>query len=175
MPERPHRAEHRVSKRRPFVRHELRVDGFNEPNELYARLESYCQRAGPLHQDDLYRPLVQIQLIGTLAFDASSLDSAHMEEIVRVYFEPMHVRIDNNTNDRDYLPENSELDGRDRSTWHELERHIFEELVGRDTRYLPAREAWSGVLAQLKGMALERQDPVQIAQFLREKREALLG
>src|SRR5260370_41667800 len=31
-----HRATHLVSKRRPFVRHELRVDGLNEPNELYA-------------------------------------------------------------------------------------------------------------------------------------------
>lgn len=173
-PEKPHRAEHRVSTRRPFVRHELRVDGLNEPNELYARLETYCQREGPLHQGDQYRPLVQIQLIGTLAFDASSLDSAHMEEIVNTHFEPLYTRIDDNTNDRDYLPENSELDGRDRSTWHELERHIFEELVGRDTRYLPAREAWGGVLAQLKEMALERQEPMQIAQFLREKRAALL-
>ncbi len=172
--EKPHRAEHRVSTRRPFVRHELRVDGLNEPNELYARLETYCRREGPLHQGDQYRPLVQIQLIGTLAFDASSLDSAHMEEIVKTHFEPLYTRIDDNTNDRDYLPENSELDGRDRSTWHELERHIFEELVGRDTRYLPAREAWGGVLAQLKEMALERQEPAQIAQFLREKRAALL-
>ncbi|HEX4714415.1 MAG TPA: hypothetical protein VH164_05760, partial [Ktedonobacteraceae bacterium] len=125
-------------------------------------------------QNDQVRPLVQIQLIGTLAFDASSLDSAHMEELVRSSFEPLYVRIDNNTNDRDYLPENSDLDGRDRSTWHELERHIFEELVARDNRYLPAREQWGGVLAQLKEMALEKQDPALIAQFLREKREALL-
>lgn len=172
--EKRHRATHLTSKRRPFVRHELRVDGLNEPNELYARLETYCQREGPRHQNDQVRPLVQIQLIGTLAFDASSLDSAHMEELVRSAFEPLYVRIDNNTNDRDYLPENSDLDGRDRSTWHELERHIFEELVARDNRYLPAREQWGGVLAQLKEMALEKQDPALIAQFLREKREALL-
>ena len=170
-----HRAEHLVSKRRPFVRHELRVDGLNEPNELYARLEVYCQREGPRYQDDPVRPLIQVQLIGTLAFDASSLDLPHMEEIINTHFQPLYTRIDNNTNDRDYLPENSDLDGRDRSTWHELERHIFEDLVGRDTRYLPAREAWGGVLAQLKEMALEKQDPSQIAQFLRDKRAELLA
>jgi DNA repair protein SbcD/Mre11 len=170
-----HRAEHLVSKRRPFVRHELRVDGLNDPNELYARLEVYCQREGPRYQDDQVRPLVQVQLIGTLAFDASSLDIPHMEEIIDTHFQPLYTRIDNNTNDRDYLPENSDLDGRDRSTWHELERHIFEDLVGRDTRYLPAREAWGGVLAQLKEMALEKQDPSQIAQFLRDKRAELLA
>ena len=172
---RPHRVMRRLSKRRPFVRYELRVDGLNEPDSVYALLEEYCQREGPRHQNDEYRPLVQIQLIGTLAFDADSLDSDYMEEIVRTHFAPLYTRIENNTNDRDYLPENSDLDGRDRSTWHELERHIFEELVGRDTRYLAAREEWGGVLAQLKEMALEKQDPAQIAQFLREKREKLLS
>lgn len=172
--ERRHTATHKVSKRRPFVRHELRVDGLNEPGELYARLEAYCQREGPLYRDTPVPPLVQVQLIGTLAFDASSLDSDHMEEIVRTHFEPLYVRIDDNTNDRDYFPENSDLDGRDRSTWQELERRIFEELVGRDNRYLFAREAWGAVLAQLKEMALEKQEPALIAQFLRERREKLL-
>jgi DNA repair exonuclease SbcCD nuclease subunit len=169
-----HHAIHQVSKRRPFVRHDLRVDGLNEPAELYTRLETYCQQGGPAHQTALVRPLVQIQLIGTLAFDASSLDTDYMEKIVRTYFEPLHVRIDNNTNDRDYLPEQSELDGRDRSTWQELERHIFADLVGHDQRYLFAREAWGSVLTQLKEMALEKQDPATIAQFLRERREKLL-
>lgn len=172
--EKRHRATHKVSKRRPFVRHELRVDGLNEPDELYARLEVYCQHEGPLHRDAPVRPLVQIQLVGTLAFDAGSLDIDHMEEIVRAHFEPLYVRIDDNTNDRDYLPENGDLDGRDRSTWQELERRIFEELVGRDNRYLFAREAWGAALVQLKEMALEKQDPALIAQFLRERREKLL-
>jgi exonuclease SbcD len=175
LPEQHHRATHLVSKRRPFVRHELRVDGLNEPDEIYALLEAYCQHEGPRHQNNLYPPLVQIQLIGTLAFDASSLDISYMEEMVNKHFAPLYVRIDNNTNDRDYLPENSDLDGRDRSTWHELERHIFEDLVGRDSRYLPAREQWGNVLAQLKEMALEKQDPSQIAQFLRDKRAELLN
>lgn len=175
QPELHHRATHLVSKRRPFVRHELRVDGLSEPNEIYALLEAYCRSEGPRHQSDTYQPLVQVQLLGTLAFDASALDIPHMEEIVREHFAPLYVRIDNNTNDRDYLPDNSDLDGRDRSNWHELERHIFEDLVGRDIRYLPAREQWGSVLAQLKEMALEKQEPAQIAQFLREKRAELLN
>jgi DNA repair protein SbcD/Mre11 len=174
QPGKPHQAMHLVSKRRPFVRHELRVDDLKEPSELYAQLEKYCQREGPRHREDADRPVVQIQLIGTLAFDAGSLDSAHMQELVTTYFEPLHVQIDNHTNDRDYLPENGELDGRDRSTWHELERHIFEELVGRDSRYLPAREQWGSVLVQLKEMALDKQEPGQISQFLRDKRSELL-
>lgn len=172
--EKRHHATRQVSKRRPFVRHELRVDDLKEPAELYQRLEEYCQREGPRHQHDDIRPVVQIQLVGTLAFDAGSLDLTHMEKLVHAHFEPLHVRIDDNTNDRDYLPDLGDLDGRDRSTWHELERQIFEDLVGRDSRYLQTREQWGGVLAQLKEMALDKQEPVQIAQFLRDKRNLLL-
>ncbi len=170
-----HCATHLVSKRRPFVRYDLRVDGLSEPEALYARLEEYCRREAPRHRDDYLRPLIQIHLHGTLQFDVGSLDLARMEEMVSTYFQPLYVRVDNNTNDQDYVPEGGEIDGRDRSAWHELERRIFEELVSRDNRYLPAKEQWSTVLADLKQMALQKEDTAQIAQFLREKRAALLG
>jgi DNA repair exonuclease SbcCD nuclease subunit len=169
-----HRATHLVSKRRPFVRHEMRVDGLSEPDALYARLEDYCRREGYKHQESALRPLVQIQLIGTLNFDAGSLDLSRMEEMVKSYFRPLYTRVDNNTNDQDYIPEGGEIDGRDRSAWHVLELRIFEELVSRDNRYLPAREQWSTVLADLKRMALEKDDPASIAQYLRDKRAELL-
>ncbi|HLG74889.1 MAG TPA: hypothetical protein VKX46_00660, partial [Ktedonobacteraceae bacterium] len=119
-------------------------------------------------------PLVQIHLIGTLGFDAGAIDQALMEEMVRNAFQPLYVRIDNNTNDQDYVPDDGEIDGRDRSTWHELERRIFEELVGTDARYLPAKEQWSTVVSELKQAALRKDEPEQIAQYLRERRATLL-
>ncbi len=169
-----HHASHLVSKRRPFARLEVRVDGLSEPNEVYNRLETYCRRELIRYEGDALRPLVQVQLIGTLAFDAGSLDIAYMEKLVYDLFEPLYARIENNTNDRDYIPEGSDIDGRDRSTWHELERRIFEDLVSRDSRYLAHREQWSQTLADLKRMALEKEDPAEIAQFLRNKRAELL-
>ena len=119
--------------------------------------------------------MVQVHLAGTLDFDAGSLDTAYMEELIGKYFRPLHVRVDNNTNDQDYVSEGEGIDGRDRSTWHELERRIFEELLSRDSRYLPAKEHWSVVLAELKQMALQKEDPEGIAQYLRDKRANLLG
>jgi exonuclease SbcD len=172
--ERLHHAERLESLRRPFVRYDLRVDGLNEPNVLYDRLKDYCQREGPRYQDASMRPLVQVHLVGTLGFDAGSLDQGHMEETVRNFFQPLHVRVDNHTNDQDYAPDDGEIDGRDRSLWYELERRIFEELVARDNRYLPSKEQWSTVLAQIKEQALRKDDPAQIANFLREKRASLL-
>jgi len=170
-----HHATHLVSKRRPFVRHELRVDGLNEPNAVYEHLEQYCRREGPKYQSEMLSPVVHIHLVGTLAFDAGSLDQKYMEEIVHTHFQPLFARIDNNTNDQDFMPDGGEIDGRDRSAWHELERYIFEDLVSRDNRYLPHKEQWSVVLADLKQMALQKDDPAQIAQFLRDKRAELMG
>jgi exonuclease SbcD len=97
------------------------------------------------------------------------------EEVIRSYFQPLYTRVDNNTNDQDYIPNSGEIDGCDRSTWHELERRIFEELISRDSRYLLAKEQWSAVLADLKQMAQQKDDPALIAQFLRQKRAELLG
>jgi exonuclease SbcD len=170
-----HRATHFINKRRPFVRYELRVDGLGEPGALYERLEDYCRREGYKYAGEDLRPVVQVHLVGTLGFDAGSLDAAYMEELIRNHFQPLHVRVDNNTNDQDYIADGEGIDGRDRSTWHELERRVFEELVSRDSRYLPAKEQWSVVLAELKQMALHQDDPETIARYLREKRSALLG
>jgi hypothetical protein len=96
-----------------------------------------------------------------------------MEAIIRESFQPVYVRVDNHTNDQEYVPNEGDLDGRDRSVWHELERHIFEELVGLDARYLPAKEKWGTVLSEIKQSALRKEEPAQIARYLREKREEL--
>ena len=170
-----HHATHLISKRRPFVRHEIRVDGLSEPNAVYEQLEQYCRREGPKFQKEMLSPVVHIHLVGTLAFDADLLDQKYMDEIVQTHFQPLFARIDNNTNDQDFMPDGGEIDGRDRSVWHELERYIFEDLVSRDNRYLPHKEQWSVVLADLKQMALQKDDPAQIALFLRDKRAELLG
>ena len=98
-----------------------------------------------------------------------------METTVRETFQPLYVRVDNHTNDQEYIPDEGELDGRDRSVWHELERHIFEDLVGLDARYLPAKEKWGTVLSDIKQLALDKgTQPEKIAVYLREKREELL-
>jgi len=98
-----------------------------------------------------------------------------METMVREAFQPLYVRVDNHTNDREYTLDEGELDGRDRSVWHQLERQIFEDLVGLDARYLPAKEKWGAVLSEVKQSALRKESAEQIAHYLREKREELLG
>src|SRR5215471_8405207 len=52
-----HRATHLVSKRRPFIRHELRVDGLSEPNAVYEHLDHYCHREGPKYRGEMLSPV----------------------------------------------------------------------------------------------------------------------
>ena len=52
-------------------------------------------------------------------FDAGSLDQSRMEDMVRSHFQSLYVRINNNTNDQDFIPDDGEIDGRDRSRWKE--------------------------------------------------------
>jgi DNA repair protein SbcD/Mre11 len=170
-----HHAVRIKTPRRPFLRHELRVDGLDDPQSIYAQLSEYCQHESARSTGKEPRPLVQISITGTLSFDPGALNQAHMEEMLREALQPLHIRIDNHSNDRDYVPEDGELDGRDRSVWHELERHVFEELVSLDARYLPAKEQWGAVLSELKRQALDDEEPPKIAQYLRERRSTLLG
>jgi DNA repair exonuclease SbcCD nuclease subunit len=172
--ERRHHAQHLSNQRRPFVRYDLRVEALADPEAVYQRLTHYCQREGTQYKEEQSSPIVQIHLTGTLSFDISALDLGRMEAMVREAFQPLYVRVDNYTNDQEYTPNEGDLDGRDRSVWHELERHIFEDLVGLDARYLPAKEKWGTVLSQIKQMALHKDFPEEITRYLREKREELL-
>ncbi|HEV2580485.1 MAG TPA: exonuclease SbcCD subunit D, partial [Ktedonobacteraceae bacterium] len=101
-----HRATHLVSKRRPFVRLEVPVGGASEPQELYDVLDRRCRVERPNFEGDVLRPLIQVHLVGTLTFDAGSLDFPYMEKMVNDLLDPLYVRVENNTNDQDYIPEN---------------------------------------------------------------------
>ncbi|HEX6543761.1 MAG TPA: hypothetical protein VF040_18545, partial [Ktedonobacterales bacterium] len=67
------------------------------------------------------------------------------------------------------------LDGSDRSTWQQLEVHIFEELLQRDARYQQRSGEWAKLVASLKQMALGGEPAEQIVRRLRDERARLLS
>ena len=78
-----------------------------------------------------------------------------LEECVRAHFDPLTVRIHDSTRETGYdILESEEVDGRDRSTWQQLELHIFQELLSRDGRYEGNASSWARALSELKQMAL---------------------
>lgn len=175
------RAEHIINPQRPFVRLLFKVDGLADPAALYEHFERFCrtharERESTPASEPGHEPVVDVGLLGVLAFDDSAMDRARLEECVQRYFSPLVVRIHDNTRDSDYDPDaDDEQDGRDRATWRELELHIFADLIGRDARFLPQAGRWAQVLAEMKQMALNGEEPAAIAQRLREARALLLG
>lgn len=175
-----HVADHIVNPRRPFVRLRFKVDGVQTPEALYEHFERFCRaeaRANGMTAEPAagLEPVVDAALIGVLAFDASAWERARLERIGHECFGALVVRLHDGTRDTDFDPETDDgTDGRDRSTWHELELGIFQELMARDARFQPHAARWAYVLAELKQMALGGEEASAIAERLRTARAQLL-
>ncbi len=177
-----HHAQHLINPRRAFHRMQFRVDGLPDPTALYDRFERFCRRQAEAYQAEDQAgprggPVVDVALTGVLGFDSSAVDRTRLEDCVREHFHPLVVRLHDTTRDTNYDPdlEGEDGDGRDRTTWHQLELHIFQDLLARDARYLPEASRWAATLAELKQMALGGEEPAAIASKLREARDRLGG
>ncbi len=178
-----HQALHVTNPRRPFVRIRFSADGMTDPAMFYAAFERRCQMKmreegyeDPTHRPVGGDPVVDVTLEGVLSFDGAAIDRSQLEGYVRGCFRPLVVRLRDTTHDNDYdsLGDDEAGDGHDRATWRDLEVHVFEELVARDARYTANAPRWSRVLAELKTMALNGDEPAAIAQRLRDARAELL-
>jgi DNA repair exonuclease SbcCD nuclease subunit len=176
-----HTVQHIVNPRRPFLRFTFHVDGLDTPSALHDRFAGHCRQWARDYADtpmsgDGAEPVIDIALSGILGFDTGALERDRLEACVREHFNPLTVRIHDGTRETEYdLETDEEGDGRDRSTWQQLEVHIFQELLARDGRYQKNAPEWARLLAELKQMALGAEEPAQIALRLRETRAKLLS
>lgn len=165
-----------INPRRPFLRLGFVVDGQPSPAALYEAFERFCRARAREHAAIIpQQPVVDVALTGVLGFDAGSLERGRLEQLVTAHFHPLVARIHDSTRDIDYDPLGDESDeGADRSTWQQLEVHIFQDLMNRDARYQPNALHWARVLAEIKQMALSGEEPATIARRLRDARATLL-
>jgi DNA repair protein SbcD/Mre11 len=166
-------AQHIVNPRRPFLRFTFPVDGLDTPAVFYDRFRQACEKwahkQAPRPAESGSEPVIDVTLSGILGFDGGAIPREQLETCVRDCFNPLTIRIHDGTRETDYaLDEGEEGDGRDRSTWQQLEVHIFQELLARDGRYQANASQWAHVLAELKQMALGGDEPAHITQRLRE-------
>ena len=169
-----HHAEHVTNPRRPFVRYSFRVDGLSDPASFYEHFERLTRQQAREHADLLdRRAVVDVALTGVFAFDGSAIERPRLEEIVKEQFHPLIARIHDSARSNAY-----EVDSPDGDDEHAdrqaLELHVFEELLARDARYQPQASEWASTLSAMKRMALDGEQPEQIAQALRDARARLL-
>lgn len=160
------RPAHRVTPirgvRRAFERFSFAVDRYETPESLYAALDTYMR--GQATPDRVARrPVVELQLVGALAFDAADLDRSRVEELVKNAFEPVIrplIRILTAPSEFEIRPDEAQ-------TREQMEHQVLCELFERDMRYRNDSEAWANLTLRLKKLALGDSNPDGIIAELR--------
>lgn len=164
-----HRAELIVTPRRPFYRLRLSVDALETPNAVYDAVRALVSR----QEAEIPRapkPVIELTLTGTLAFNRFELDLGYIESIIQEMLSPLLVRVQNAT-----TPAEFEITVNAESSRPELEQSIVRELLERDARYRPSAEDWTRVALDIKRMALESSTPEALIDYVRRARTELIG
>jgi DNA repair exonuclease SbcCD nuclease subunit len=169
-----HLAEHVTNPRRPFVRLGFRIDGLNDPAAFYESFTRRVEQGTRENNDALGRkPVVDVSMTGVWAFDSAAIERTRLEEIVRERFQPLVARIHDSARANAWDVDDDDPTSATQDDRAALELRVFEELVARDARYTPQAASWAATLAQLKRMALDSEEPEQIATVLRAARARL--
>ena len=164
-----YRAELVVPPRRPFHRLRLPVDALEEPNAVYDAVRTLLrQKQNEITGDP--EPVVGLTLSGVLAFNRFDLDLSYIEQIVEEMVSPLLVRLQNAT-----MPAEFEVATDPEVSRAELEQGIVRELLERDARYRGAADDWARVALEVKRMALEKDSPDVLIDYLRRVRAELLA
>ncbi|HEX9068336.1 MAG TPA: exonuclease SbcCD subunit D [Ktedonobacterales bacterium] len=170
-----HQAKLVINARRPFLRLAFNVDGLTSPGVFRDAFERFCQEEARRHAATLAaQPVVEVALLGTLAFEASAIERAALEERVTELFQPLIARVVDRTRDSGGLGmDDDDENGRDRSTWQQRELKVFAEMLNSDARFAPHAGAWAHLAAEVKSMAVSGEPPEHIVARLRETRAKL--
>ena len=142
--------------RRRFVQLSFSVDGQETPEALYTHLEQYLQKKAEADRID-DQPVIELRLLGILAFDRVDLDTTRIAEIAIAAFHPLLCNVKDLTTASEF-----EIRGSEEMSREELEEHVLRELVERDARWRGDSERWARMILSLKRMALSNREPEEI-------------
>ncbi len=161
----------KANPRRTFHRLIVKTDLLDTPDQLLAHCDELFQRRARDWQVDRIpadqRPVVEVQLHGTLPFERSALDLRALEEVVNRHFAPLLPLVKNLTQSLDRV-----IEGGDGMSRAELERHVLNGLLQQDGRFRAQSEQWTEAALTLKTMALGDAAPEAITVELANQIEA---
>ena len=145
--------------RRPFARFALKTDLYANPEALLAKCtEDFARRrADMVAPTDATKPMVDIVLDGVLTFEPALLNVQAIEDAARTTLDAAHVQVKNFAVPRGGVVVAAE--GRSRE---ELERGVFEQLLGGLPHFAAQPVAWADVAVALKNMANVPEPPERI-------------
>ncbi len=146
--------------RRPFLRYPFAVEGHNSPAALEQALLRHLAREASARLRE-QKPVVQVDLVGTLPFGRADLDFARLEARVADLFAATACRVRDDT-----APADFEVATATGLTRPELERHVLRELIERDVRRRQHSADWADLVLRVKQMALTGSGPGEIVDEL---------
>jgi DNA repair exonuclease SbcCD nuclease subunit len=154
---------HHENPRRQFHRLFVGIEACTTPQRLEDTVLRQVERK--LEAVRAPRPVVDVTLRGTLQFGDDGLDLERLEARVRENWDPLVVRIKNNTVPVGYsasaaIGEDGTIDRR------ALELQVLTDLLLRDARYASAASEWAHTFQELKDSALAGLPPEDVVTLL---------
>jgi DNA repair exonuclease SbcCD nuclease subunit len=110
------------SLRRPVYRYRLDLEGLERPEQVTRKVLDFLQLQT---WEDVKRPIIQLNLTGTVHFSSYAIDVKGLEEEIKNTFDCLAVEILNNTN-IPALDQDRETLSFDRNT---IEKHVLREMI----------------------------------------------
>lgn len=154
---------HHDNPRRRFYRAFVAVEACTTPESLEERVLREVERK--VEASPAPKPVVDVTLRGTLQFGDDGLNMDRIEARVREIWDPLVVRIRNNTlpvgyNASGAVGPDGQLDRR------ALELQVLADLLRRDSRYEASAAEWARTFQELKDAALEGRPPEEVTALL---------
>lgn len=185
------RAEHHLSKRRPYFTmnfdvsnyrtfEDLRIDFKTEVETVQSDIEAVCQRDIHLDGDGNRRdPIVNVRLKGTLLLDHTSFDVETLSTIIAETVDALHVQPTNHTERKAVqellgdLERNEAFNPDGTVNTDVLQERVFTTIAG-ESRYSAEDVAVAETLDQVEGLVNEDDQTVsEVAEYLKERRREL--
>ncbi len=170
--------------RRPFVHVRQELDACPSPSTLLALLEEKIRREPPIESGPRLpsplvdagtnegssfhprkRPVVEVVLTGVARFSRTEIDTAAIEQLAKLHFDPLIVRVRSSLQEApaDLVEGGSSFDR------PVLERMIFENLIRADDRFTGRTADLAQLTASLKQMVGDGVSANDIAEEMQER------
>lgn len=161
-----HQARLVAGPRRAFLRLRYDVTPHKSPGDLARAAGVFLDGEARDHRLD--KPVVELTLMGTLAFEPGDLPIEALRQRAESAFGALLVRVQNQA-----TPPGWEVGELEHASRADLERHVLRELIERDERRRERSEEWLTLALRLKEMALQRDAPAETVAELRGLRARL--
>jgi DNA repair exonuclease SbcCD nuclease subunit len=151
----PHKVKRMVTPRRPVQRLQLKVDSCATATALEAACRTLIVREGLPQREGGLRPVVELSLVGSLAFSHQALNLEIIRTMLVEQLNPLHAMVRNLASP--LVAGASEMS--EEMSREQLEELVFSDVFGADSGYKAHGPLWAKGAMEVKRLALQETSP----------------